>query len=536
MSFELALLLAVQVVSATKPPEKGSVSGVVFNSVTGEPQRKVQIVAEAEGARESADPITVTDASGRFRLTQLEPGRYRIRARRNGFLETYFGARRAEARGTILRLEAGQEIKDLKIRLQPFGVITGTIRDSDGEPLPGATVSAMRFQYVKGRRESRVAARTWTDDIGQYRIANLPPGLYYVRANPNLSDSALTGSDANTLVLAPAVYPGVTDSRGATPIEIAPGSLASGIDLNLPQMQVFRVMGKVTMPREKVASASVSLFPVSSFDQELIFFNLSATPGKDGAFEIQRVPAGSYRLQAIVNSAEGSMFRSFMGRAEVAVSREDVTGIQVVAEPGVEVQAHIVVEGSGTPDVGGARLNIVGIDSARSFEFGMQNGVNVFRFEMPRGRYAVNVELPPQLGSLFLKKIQTENTDVLAEGLTIAGPSRIDVILSAEAGRLTGVVIDKAGNPLQGATVVVVPDRLRRRVDLFKDATADQNGRFEFLSVAPGDYRLFAWDDVEPGMWFGPGFLERFESNAAPVNVSAKGQPTVLVRATTDWQ
>lgn len=514
-----------------------------MNSATGGPANKVQIVAETEGAREGEGPATVTDASGTFRLVKLEPGRYRLRARRNGFLETYYGARRPDAKGTVLRLEAGQELKDLKIKLQPFGVITGTIRESDGEPLLGASVSALRFTYQKGKRAITVEAQARTDDIGQYRIANLPPGQYYVRATLRLSDSDFaaldrSGSNAGIQVLAPALYPGVTDGRIATPLEIGPGSRVAGIDLTLPQMQVFRVKGQVAMPPGNVSTPSVRMFSMSRVEPEMIFPDLSARPNKDGKFEIHGVPAGPYRLQAITNWMEGNAHRTLIGYTEVTVSREDVTGVWIAPEPGAEIRAQVVVEGEGAPNLEGASLRFVGIDNGSSVNFGIRKGEDVFRMELQRGRYAVAVELPPGRGSLFLKSARTATADVLADGLTVPGPVKIDVevVLSAEAGSVAGVVADKDGNPMQGATVVIVPARLRTRVDLFKEAATDQNGRFELGSLAPGDYKMFAWDDVEPGMWFDPEFLKRFESKAESVKVTAKGRSGVTLRAMADLQ
>ena len=34
---------------------------------------------------------------------------------------------------------------------------------------------------------------------------------------------------------------------------------------------------------------------------------------------------------------------------------------------------------------------------------------------------------------------------------------------------------------------------------LYKPAEAGEGGRFRFLGIAPGKYRLFAWEELEPG-------------------------------------
>ena len=57
---------------------------------------------------------------------------------------------------------------------------------------------------------------------------------------------------------------------------------------------------------------------------------------------------------------------------------------------------------------------------------------------------------------------------------------------------------------------MLAPDR-RTRIDLFKSTTSDQNGRFQFTDLAPGDYKVFAWDDVERYQWFDPEFVKDYE-------------------------
>jgi hypothetical protein len=37
--------------------------------------------------------------------------------------------------------------------------------------------------------------------------------------------------------------------------------------------------------------------------------------------------------------------------------------------------------------------------------------------------------------------------------------------------------------------------------------------------MPPGNYQLFAWDDVEPDAWFDPDFLRPIESRAASVKL-----------------
>src|SRR2546430_17731753 len=57
---------------------------------------------------------------------------------------------------------------------QVLGSIAGTVRDSSGAVLPGASVEASSDALIE---KMRVVV---ADGAGQYRIVNLPPGIYSV--------------------------------------------------------------------------------------------------------------------------------------------------------------------------------------------------------------------------------------------------------------------------------------------------------------------------------------------------------------------
>jgi hypothetical protein len=84
------------------------------------------------------------------------------------------------------------------------GSVTGHVLWTDGAPSSGATVSAIATtteglpsNWVMG---NKIAGTAMTDGTGQYRIGNLPAGLYHIVTGPvslprTFSDVALSGSD-----------------------------------------------------------------------------------------------------------------------------------------------------------------------------------------------------------------------------------------------------------------------------------------------------------------------------------------------------
>ena len=143
-------ILALFLVAQDHPIQMCALSGTVVNSLPGAALGKVELLAEGH---------------------------------RNGYLDAYYGARRPGCGGTVIVLEAGQELKDLQVKLAPFGVISGTVRDTDGEPMSGAQVVLYWQSFTEtGHREIRPAVELTTGDQGQYRASDLEPGKYFLRA------------------------------------------------------------------------------------------------------------------------------------------------------------------------------------------------------------------------------------------------------------------------------------------------------------------------------------------------------------------
>ena len=129
---------------------------------------------------ETTPPLTGVD--GGFRIENIAPGRYRMFVERTGFQEIDKHHRRTE--GRTLTLAAGQEMKDLVIHLQAAAVIEGRVTDEDGDPMAEAQVAVLRQTFVAGRSHWEQVGAERTNDLGEYRIAGLAAGSYFVSVTP----------------------------------------------------------------------------------------------------------------------------------------------------------------------------------------------------------------------------------------------------------------------------------------------------------------------------------------------------------------
>jgi hypothetical protein len=116
--------------------------------------------------------------------------------------------------------------------------------------------------------------------------------------------------------------------------------------------------------------------------------------------------------------------------------------------------------------------------------------------------------------------------DVLKDGLHINGesPQEIVIVLADDGGTLDGSGLDDRKQPVAGAVVVLMPNDpavRSHRIDLFKTTTCDTAGKFHFDGIAPGDYKVFAWDEIRSGDWFDPSLMRSVEYRGVPILIGS---------------
>ncbi len=227
--------------------------------VNGAPLRKANVHLQGSGA--GVPVLQTTDDAGKFVFDNVAPGRYTLSADKIGFLAARYGARTESGPAVPLILAAGDEKKNLEIKMTPQGVLMGRVIDQDGDPIPNAQIMVARYGYIGGRRAlfptsvglssggtaganadpaAQVAAARAllgggaqnTDDQGSFRIANLAPGRYYVSADPRpnrgiLGMIAVQGRGGAPTPAGPAnvitYYPSALEPRDASPVDVTPG-------------------------------------------------------------------------------------------------------------------------------------------------------------------------------------------------------------------------------------------------------------------------------------------------------------------------
>ncbi len=124
-------------------------------------------------------------------------------------------------------------------------------------------------------------------------------------------------------------------------------------------------------------------------------------------------------------------------------------------------------------------------------------------------------DAPPIFQNMYIESIRMGAHDALNEGLQFDGDpgAKIEIVIGTKPGSVNGRVVNERNEPAINSVVVLVPDVARRNnSEAYLPALTDISGLFHISRIPPGDYKLFAWDDVENNAWQDAEFMKRYET------------------------
>jgi hypothetical protein len=220
----------------------GTIRGRVVRADTGEPLRRVQVHIDEWSAKDQSGPIsTMTDAQGRYELTQLPAGTYHLKATRGGFVEVGYGQRRPFERGRPVDVSDGAVLENIDFEMPVGGVVTGRVVDELGETVAQASVSLLRRRYVDGERQLVAQNGMSTDDRGEFRIFGVPPGDYVIVGRLETMDFGCR----DRVRYVPTYYPGTAVANEAQRVTVTAAQEVPGLVMPLARASTASVRGVV---------------------------------------------------------------------------------------------------------------------------------------------------------------------------------------------------------------------------------------------------------------------------------------------------
>ena len=535
----IVLLLAVAVCAFAQPPRTARVEGVVLADANSLPLRRVQVILRPLEAGKAAI-ATQTDDRGAFQLRDIEPGAYQLSAQRDGYLTTTSFRRGAVRMPPRFTLSRGESITGVVFSLRPWAVLSGKVRFEDGDPAISVPVVLYRQYHLRGRRGFTPVADTRTNDRGEYRIHGLAPGAYFAAVTlegdatgPAIQDQPridLNGREVPVPSYTTTFFPNTQKLSEASPIRLREGDDLAGIDLYLRPVERVELAGRITdgIAGTTLTAATITLERLDSGDSGTLPVPINLTFDRDKRFHIPNVAPGTYQL--FVNA--GFENKPLTGRSILQVTNANIEDLEIVAIPARPGQGEIALA-QGTD-----RL-------PRDFQprlvlepRGERGGVVIPQARMgdpfdvalvPGETYDVFIENLPD--AFYISEVRVSGSDMRSAGLSaaMAGSLPFQVVLESRGGHITGAVT-RAAAPWPGATVALIPDPPRGRLQYFKQTLATQYAEFNFDGIAPGRYTLTAWLDEPPCDIYDEENLDACRATGMIVNVPQRSRQEIVLQ------
>jgi protocatechuate 3,4-dioxygenase beta subunit len=387
-----------------------------------------------------------TEASGRFEVTGLLPGRYLLE------LTAWDPPRATPPKPLEVTLSKGQDLEGLRIELPATGEVRGSVRDAQGRPVRGASV---------GLRGGSSGYEMAVADDGTFRLEHVGAGEYRVRAHRRFEELRAPGTSDD-------------DVQGEK-IEVRSDAVTT-VDL-----VVASASGKITgVVRDEHGSPVADAFVEAARESDR-----AGAAGNDGSLETRWGVGKKPNLTdadgrfSLSDLSEGKhTLRAHRRGGGEAIVEHVVLGSEVtltIAAAG-RVTGTVALRGGAAPEEFSVRMFDETSGYRRQDQFYRTGGAWSFS-EVPAGTFKLQVSTGAGTA---------ETTVTVAAGEELAG---VRVELAPKV-TVRGTVVDLDGKPVPGMAVQVSGSGAWASAQDGKANVTDESGRFEVRNAPAGPVRV----------------------------------------------
>jgi hypothetical protein len=548
-----------------RPPATGTaaIKGRVTDgaSGTGLARARVRLSGPA-GQRPSA----ITDAGGHFAFTDLPAGPYGLTVEKATYLPGRYPetGRSLRNQGRPVILHDGQLIDDVTIPLYRGGALTGRVLDQHGDPVEHASIQVLRASRMSGVRPAATGGAS-TNDLGEFRVARLQPGTYFLVAMPR----GRGGPDVDESQPVPTYYPGVAAIDQAFPLTVERGQTLSGLDVMMIEGTTSTVSGVVVNAEdEPIRSAFVNAQTVLK-DLHGGWTAGGASTKPDGSFQL-RLTQGEYQLHVNARVGEsGGPTRpedEQYGTTRLTVAGDPLAGLKIVVGRLATVSGRIVFDGTSPIPANPEHFRVsFSSQDGTMCRSGRSETAGDWTFTVTGVAGTCTAAPGGPMGRWTPKAVIHDGVDLLDRPIEFE-PGRqlrdVQVVLTDRRTELTFKVSDEGGQSTREYVALVFPtDKARwsagwRYVRSYvpvppelmafgggqgsrgRSGTPMPGGpmRPEMLTgLPPGDYFAVALPDIDPEDTRDPAVLERLARHAERITLAEGTRVEAVLRIVTKY-
>jgi hypothetical protein len=504
-----------------------TVAGVMVNSVTGAPLVEARISLVDTKSRKSVAQRK-TSESGRFEFAGLPEGKFSLDGSKRGYISASYEQHEQFSTAIV----TGPELKtdELVLRLDPVALISGRVRDENGEPVRQAQVTLLLEDHSGGmNRVNRLLAVT-SDDLGYFDFSSLIPGTYFVSvsATPWYAVHAVSSqasADTGHSGVSPALdvaypstyYSSATEAADATPIVVNAGGHPE-IEVQLNPVPALHILFRTGDDGQNGFRAPQLQKQV--FDWVEAAPAINVVPVEPGVYEMTGVPPGKYSVR-MNSGGQGEIGQA----SEMNLSRDGEELDTSKGEPLSNLKITFKTEsGEALPRQMGALVQ----DRRRRIVAGSQvdpSGVANFG-GLAAGKYAILCNT--QGKAYAVTRTATATVSASGHDVTLAAgvQQELSAWLTGGVVKLEGVA-KKAGKPVAGVMVVLIPKDPESHREYFRRDQSDFDGTFSVAFIVPGTYTIVAVEDAWGMEWMPPEALSRYAQHGQELTIGPLMRGTV---------
>ncbi len=522
--FKLALLITVVMAALTsfanaqeQPAKKENRSANVISghisSNDNQPLSNARVtVGKVSTAAVTGQTLKI-NSDGDFESLPLEPGLYFLSVTVPGLIRDPSGPTPS------LYVRPGDKVDVKMIR---GGIITGTVKNANGEGVVAISVRAFRVKLPNGDPIPVAfgSREVFTDDRGVYRLYGLPAGTYIVSAGGlSRSFSGFMPSAYESFV--PTYAPSATRDT-AMEIQVTNGNEAQA-DIQFREDRGHVISGAAIAPPAPEGvqpySATVSVFDLHTHVEVA---STSALSLNNYAFAVSGVPDGDYEIYAWQGS--GANDQRWSPVSVVKVQGADLTGVKLAMAPLASFEGQVIFEDDPNSECGKHRAIAFAetVINTRRYEArppakdappadvpttsrNMSRAVPVdgrgaFNFKnLQAGTYQIDVGAqPPGWYTRSITLARNAAANISHDGLSLKRGERVTgvaVTFAEGAGKFMGHVSAGEGQTLPlRLRVYLVPAEREGAGNLlrFYETAVERDGSFTLDNIAPGRYLMIA--------------------------------------------
>lgn len=508
--------------NAQDVPTTYPVRGVVLNSLTHRPIARALVDGRSDAA--------LTGNDGRFEIN-LPEGRIPINVRRPGYNNPAVAA-------MMQSVNVGPNTPDLTFYLTPEASVSVHVTLANGDGADGIRFMVYRRRVDHGHRIWMMQGNYATDSDGSFRMTDLEaPGSYMLCSSPTQENTLLAAPGKTIYGYPPVCYPGVTDLSTAGVLSVSPGQQLE-TELTLTRQPFYPV--RIVMPAGSAGpSGAISIHDQSWHD--IIF--PARFDSKQGVAQAN-LPNGHYYAES--NSMSGRT--STYGRTDFLVTGGPVLGLSLVQQPLNPIAVEIHRDFTPNTAVGvlgtfnGESGNVAnpGLNIALYPADSQTTNMSGHNLEHPassadNGYFELDNVLPGsywvQAGGYqgYVNSITSGGADLMREPLVV-GPGGaaepIEINMSNDAGMISATINpnslgNSSSNPGEGVMTLVYAYAIPQfpSTDPLAMAISQSTGTLSFSNLAPGTYRVIAFDKMQEIDLDDPQAMARINSLGQTVTV-----------------